>query len=853
MSKVSGSYASITRGVSEQVPAERLPGQSAEMVNMVDDPVRGKSRRHGSRTLHEQPVAGLGVLTDAQYKTARQYREYSFTASGTDYSLVYMAGERASADSLPFCFVLNKDTGRFLNVQMSDPAALAPWTHGGVCAVTAAGRFVLLASSSLGPGYAVSDALAAKATDAVAEVKHGAYSRTYTLKVERADTGAVVTARYTTMASSYPELLDTSDIELEGNNNYQKEVNDRMHAYNSAMNKWIGDAAASVTPQHIAQQLVDALIDQGFTTAARVGGTVVLTGAAAVSASDGGDGTAFGAVAREVDDAAKLSAVHKPGKVVRVTPRGAAEPYYMVAHADTGGSSDFQTVVWKEGAAQVITPGQVFALGAVSADGQTFYLAHSPAALAALLGEIVPQYAPSVCGDVHAIGAVPGFFGRRITHLTVFMDRLVIAAGGVLFMSRTGDYFNWFRASKLTLKDDDPIEMVALGAEDDVLVHSVVYTKDLFLFGQSHQYTVSGRNALTPATASITPAARAQDATGAAPVTLGNLLFYATRTGAADQPGPSPWAGRIHQFQLGLVEDAPETYCISQQLARYLRGAPVELVALSVPGALVVRTDGVDNGLYVYRFIDQPGTQSRAWDSWSRWQWDTAVGRVIGITGHEASLYVFTLRSAATRTWVACEQFQLDGGLSSTPYLDMQRPALQLAAGAGFWHSPATVPQGAVALPACLPRAWLGGSAAQFATLWAQWDAQEAAGAVAGVPYPSRVVLTPPFVRDHNDKAITGGRLTVSRYALDVSDTGALDAYVHAAGAVRQVVSFNGRKVGQSNNQVGIQPITTTTLSAPVGRSTTEHALEVCARSWLPLTLTGVQWAGQQFFNSRRV
>jgi len=854
MSKVSGSYASITRGVGEQVAAERLPGQSSEMVNMVDDPVRGKARRHGSLTLDEQPL-GLPELSEAQVRTARHYREYSFTHDGTEYSMVYMSAERASSDALPFCFVLNKVTGKFLNVVYADSAALAPWTHGGISALTAAGRFVLLASSSLGPGYAEDDRFAAMRPYAVAEVRSGAYSRTYTLKVERADTGAVVEATYTTMASSYPELLDTSDITLEGNANYQKEVNDRVNDYNSKVNKWIGDAAASIAPQHIAQQLIDALAAQGFTDAARVGGTVVLTNTKAVSASDGGDGTMFRGVADEVDDPAKLSAIHRPGKVVRIRPRNAAEPYYMVAHADTGASTDFQTVTWREGAAQVITPGQVFALGAVSADGQTFYLAGSPSELAALLGESVPGYSASVCGDAQAIGAVPYFFGKRVTHLTVFMDRLVIVANGTLFMSRVGDYFNWFRQSKLTVKDDDPIEMYALGAEDDVISRSVTFARDLFLFGEKKQYVVSGRTVLSPANAGVAVVAHEQDAAMAAPVVVGNLLFYGKFDAAPNQPGPSPHKGSLHQFQLGLFQDTPETFCVSPQLSRYIRGIPVELVALSQPATVLVRTDGLDTGLYVYRFIDQPGTQTRAWDSWSRWQWGQGVGRIIGLSRFEASVYVTLLRFDGGQTWVACEQFTLDSGTSTAPYLDMRRPASYLMAGTGAlaWYNGWAFPGGTVALPAGVRQAWQGFPAQDIWAHFGAWDTEEKVAAVAGTTFDSSVTFTPPFVRDGNDKAITNGRLVVTRYLLSVLDTGALDGWLHAGGASRQVLSFNGRRVGHSANQVGVQPITTTQLAAASGRATGEHALQIRSRGWLPLTLTALEWTGQWFLNSRRV
>ena len=56
MAKVSGSYKSLIRGVSEQVPEERLPGQHAAQDNTLSDPVRGLIRRQGSLLVNETAV-----------------------------------------------------------------------------------------------------------------------------------------------------------------------------------------------------------------------------------------------------------------------------------------------------------------------------------------------------------------------------------------------------------------------------------------------------------------------------------------------------------------------------------------------------------------------------------------------------------------------------------------------------------------------------------------------------------------------------------------------------------------------------------------------------------------------------
>jgi len=133
------------------------------------------------------------------------------------------------------------------------------------------------------------------------------------------------------------------------------------------------------------------------------------------------------------------------------------------------------------------------------------------------------------------------------------------------------------------------------------------------------------------------------------------------------------------------------------------------------------------------------------------------------------------------------------------------------------------------------------------------WSAEEQAAAVVGVAFHSSVTFTPPFVRDKNEKAMTNGRLIVTKYTLSVANTGGLDGYLNTARDQAHTLSFNGRLVGNSNNQVGLQPISTATLSVSAGRANNEHAIEIKSRSWLPMTITSLEWTGQLFLNSRRV
>ena len=272
MSKVSGSYESVVRGVSEQVPQDRRSGQHFEQVNMISDPVRGLARRHGSVMLDE---VVLGNYTNSTYKTlvddTLRHKVITFFVAGIEYDLIVRStAAPVGAGSKSFAWLFRKDTAKFLPIVYSNDSLITALMAGGVSAATNVGRYLYLAGNTVTPTWAPTNAWGdyLNKRKAVVWVRSGAYSRTFSVTVTKLD-GTKVVGSYKTLSASYPNLLDTSDISVDSTagsppiSDYQKRVNDRVNAYNSEVTKWIGTAAADITPENIAQKLVDALTAAG--------------------------------------------------------------------------------------------------------------------------------------------------------------------------------------------------------------------------------------------------------------------------------------------------------------------------------------------------------------------------------------------------------------------------------------------------------------------------------------------------------------------------------------------------------------------------------------------------------------
>jgi len=821
---------------------------------MVSDPVRGLARRHGS-VLQAEKITAPGVpFADLVGDTAF-HKVFPFTCDGQDYDLIYRSkADGASLGAASFAWCYNKGTRSFLPIVYNGDAALSDLISGGVSAAVNVGRFIYLAGNTVIPTYTETDLWGSSDNQKrmAIWVRGGAYSRTFTATLTTG-AGTKVVASYKTVSSSYPELLDTSDLSAL-DEEYQKKINDRVNAYNSEVTKWIGTAAADITPENIAQKLVDSFVSQGVTGVSRVNGTVIIdnAGYVEVSSDDGGDGSLLRAVGNEVSNIDLVSTTHFVGKLVKVVPNtDSKSAIYLQAHAKDKVSTGWAEVVWREAAGYVMTPDVVFIHGTVE-DG-TLYLASSPSGLQNLSGVECPGYEANEVGDQLSC-PLPQFFGRAITYLGLFQDRLVIGSGATIFMSRNSDYLNWFRRSVGTLVDTDPLEGFALGAEDDVIRHGTLYDRNLVLYGEQFEFIISGRQPATPLNFSVVVVTAYEDAADAAPQVSGNLVFYSRYSGEDDSKLTS-----LHQVQAGLVADSPESYNTSQALDTYLKGLPVEILAMTAPNLVVLRTSTDRNKVYTYSYLDSANGSERLFDSWSHWEWHTALGVHVGISRHHGGVLVYMLRTGldrdgTARTWIACERFTRDTVLSRRPYADSLRPF-----GEYLTQSDTTFINGStqfaqavvVAIDGGRPRRFIGCYLPDLPGFISDYP-DEMTHCHIGVEYPAYVTPTNPYPLDRNGRPILAGRMTLGKVTVSVADTGGCTISKRDSTGTTVVLSFSGYILGNGASVIGTQPVVSTSVSAWIGGEIRACSYTIAAKRWLPLTVTAIEWTGQHFNTTRR-
>lgn len=804
MAKVSASYDSIVLGVSQQVPDKRRSGQHWSQDNMLSDPVRGLRRRPGTKRLSESVITG--DLTDI----ATNFRNFDVQSDGRQLSLLTRR-PHAVGTSSPVFAIQRGAYGTLTdaaNIPVNITSAASVFLNDGINSAVAVGDYLLFAHThNVGVVRTPQYTTTTNQRRVAISVKVGTYGRKYTIKIKRV-AGVDVTVNYT--APNLYKADGTID----------------------------SSAAVAVQPNNIATKLRDALIgnsefNANYTSVLR-GSTILITPADALeyaNAGDGGDNTQITATWRIVQDPADLPPTAEVGHIVQIKPRDGAEVYYLRAEADDG---EPEKVVWREYTSEEVEVVEPFCIGYVYAD--KMYIGANPADLQTALNTAgasveVPVLPKREVGDDDSMPA-PHFVGREITDLVVFQERLLVCSGPVVTASRVASFFNFWRTTVLTYPDDDAVEMYASGSEADVIRANVIFDRSLVFFGDKQQYAISGKVPLTGATATIMQSSAHSDAATCRPVARGDLLFFLK-------------AGRhyasMYQIAVGNVEDTSNSSEVSRQLNDYVLGTARELVGLSLPEMLLIRTT-TENTIYTFTYIDDAGGQ-RLLDAWARWTFSDGCGKLCGMSTYSDALRPLFVRQRGAVLLLVVDELDLNDTSNAIPHLDS-------------WHYEGAYPTAtdewcAFTGLAAADARWFGRKDSDTAALKLEFSNDPEL--ILGYQQYGVVRLTSPYVTDPQGAAVKGGVLTVTHVTIDLSDSGAMSVTTELPWGEQPGLEWTGRIIGQPDNLVGYRTLRDDSQPVLVGQDARQYVLRVDAVDWRPLTITGVSWVGQYFKRARSI
>ncbi len=628
MAQIQYEQTNLLGGVSQQPPSTRLSNQVAALDNMWPSPVDGLVRR--------MPTNYLGILEDDP-------------GSLTKYHTIYRDGEEQ------YLLVMNSSGINAYNLQ--DPTATVTITdpdtiNYGYLGITDVEQiqvltvedttFILNTAQSELIDWDTPTSPDASG-DGLIFLRQGNYLTTYDIVVEYTDTGVAQTP-LTIAVTTWDGVNATPGFTFAHNSD------DIMAAIDTLLTAAAG-ADFTVTRQGSVIRLEPAA-------------NIVIT---SIEATDGVGDSVLVPVHENVPRVEGwLPDIAPDGMLLEVT--GDAEvdqdDYWVKFVADESGA--FGRGKWEES----IAPGIETTLKAQ-------YMPHLlvNTGLNAFTWKRA-DWAERQVGTDESNGA-PSFLDTGITGMFFYKNRLGLLGGPNVVMSETGEYYNFFRVSTLSLRDSDVIDVKAAHTKVANFVSSAPHNGDYILFTDRSQFLLRADDILSPRTVELIPAAEYEASQKAQPSSIARSVFFPFKRGAQ--------SGVRELYQMNEVSlDATD---ITIQVPNYLQGEIDLLVSSTLEDTLLALTTEPDY-LYVYKYLWSG--QERAQSAWGRWSFNGDEVRHVAFIQNDVFLVVSRLKTDGVTQELHLEKLTLATGQSDASanpltYLDRQ---MTRRAGGGVGTTP---------------------------------------------------------------------------------------------------------------------------------------------------------------------
>lgn len=317
-----------------------------------------------------------------------------------------------------------------------------------------------------------------------------------------------------------------------------------------------------------------------------------------VRTADDADGKNLITVKGHLNDPSMLPNEAPIGMKVQIYPKGAKpeETYWLEATQPIANAS----VVWKE----CIAPEQVLGL-----DNTTMPIS--------LIREFdggnkvfklkLNDWGVREVGD-EMNNTDPSFVGGKIASIGLFQNRLFFTSGESISMSRSSDFFQFYKTTTQTVVATDPYD--AYSDTEDVidLSASIGFDGDLILFSESSQHSISGESIITPENPTPIRKLTAFDVQlTSKPVSSGENIFFAFDYGK--------YSG-VREFFTDSIADTKRARPITDHVNQLIEGRIRTMKSSSSLNKLICQGSNLTK-LYVYDWLWQGNEKVQsAWGEW---------------------------------------------------------------------------------------------------------------------------------------------------------------------------------------------------------------------------------------------
>ncbi len=446
---------------------------------------------------------------------------------------------------------------------------------------------------------------------------------------------------------------------------------------------------------------------------------------------------------------------------------------------------------------------------------------------------------------------IPSFVGQTINNLTYFRNRLGFLSGENIILTRTGDFFNFWVQSAVSVQDTDPIDLAVSDTKISNLYYAVPFDTELILFSKDAQFSLMSTNVLSPKDAYIPPAVtHFGSSLKAAPVNAGRNIYF---------PAERSLYTTMREFFTAMDNtESKDVQDITSHVPNFIHNGVYKIIPSTIENILLALTEGDEDSVYVYKYLFVDGQRQQA--SWSKWDMED---KIVGGDFINSYLYIVIERNG----WFCLERMSFTFNTKdndSEPYrvlLDSKRTytiptgtyddindvtVLDIATFIGDTYDSSKTYS--VVTHDMVYETAVDGTV----TLRGNY---EGTVVTIGINYMFRISLSPLYVKEEGNtgyQAMIDGRLQLRQAWFNYSRSGGFIVSVKLPATKREFTyEFTSRELGTLRNILGEMSFTTGKFKFPIQSQNTECSISLYSDSPLPLNIVGAGWVGNYVRRTR--
>lgn len=434
---------------------------------------------------------------------------------------------------------------------------------------------------------------------------------------------------------------------------------------------------------------------------------------------------------------------------------------------------------------------------------------------------------------------LPSFVGGEIKAVGVMQNRLYFTSGEAVIMSRSGHFFNFFRATAQASLDTDPIDIYADSEQINYLEASMSFDGDVVFFSESAQFLLSGEKPLTSANAVLRKTTNFETNLNAKPVASGDSIMFAINYGQ--------YTG-IREYFTDSLTDTKMARPITDHVKEYILGYPKIMVASTNLNLLLIKASE-DNVLYAYDWLWQGSEKVQS--AWGK------ITLTDGVVILHLAFVDDQLRLVLNRADnIVCETVDLGDadstGLSFPVRLDAQKElTFTWDETDEVWKAtagPITDDLVIVRSTGCYDseKGTLVNFELNGSEFWSYDNLGEGTEVtcIAGLRIYCSYIPTNPVVKDQNGQAMNLDKLTVGAFYINYNTTGDITATVTDDYGRERTSSYGNRVFGAAENIVGFATLTEGQHRIPIRAKSDKYTLTIATEDHIPLTIRDFSFNG---------